>query len=1098
MHFCTIMRQDALRPVVKLLLLMKLTFIFFIAMMLQLSARESSAQTISLNGRKASLVEIFRAIRYQTGYDFFYSQGLIDQTKAVAIRVKDAPLEQVLDACLHGQNLSYTIKDKIIIIKAKTPEQIALDALAQIDVRGRVVDSLGHPLKGATVRIKGTARTVMTGSNGEFALRGVDEEAVLVVSFVGYVTQDIRAARDIGDIVLIAIPNVLDEVIVNKGYYTISQRLNTGSVAQVTGESIAKQPVSNPLQALQGRVSGLVINHTNGIVPGGEMNVKIRGTSSIASGTSPLYIVDGVPYPSGSLSPQGRSDQLSFTLTSPFNSINPQDIESIEVLKDADATSLYGSRGANGVILITTKRGKAGRTSVDANFYGGFGRVTRRLDVLGLEESLEIRREAFANDGITPTVSNAPDLMVWDNTSSTDFQKMLMGETAPLYDANVSLRGGNDQTQFLISGGYRKQDVVSPGDDLGLNRANARLSLDHNLLKNRLKLNANVLFTDEKNVFLPDNFIHQLFFPPNYPLYDDQGKPFFLDNTGTYANAPVGTLMERSKNYSQNLTGNVTANLEILDGLSFRNSLGYTQIQTRQNNLFPSASQNPSGETANGSATFGNGGIETFIVEPQFNYQRKFSKGNLMALVGGTYQQSNSINHAITGTNFISDDLIEDIRSAATIAVSTNLTTEYKYASVFSRVGYTWDEKYIINLNYRRDASSRFGPGRRIGNFGAASVGWIFSEEEVMKDRFSFVSFGKLRASYGTSGNDQIADYGYLSNYGTSTPFLSATLRPLRIANPEYSWETNKKLELGLELNFFNDRVRLISNYFRNLSGNQLVNMPLPGQVGFTSYTANLPAEVENKGWEFDLSSDVIIARDFKWTASLNLTAPSNKLLSFPGIENTTYANTYIVGRPLDLIALLKFQGVDPATGLPQIEDYNQDGVISDMINGGDRQYVGKTYADYYGGLSNELRYKNFNLSFLIQFSSGNKNTNPQFYSGARIAGELGNTLGFTRNRWKVPGDLTDVPIASSTVNTQIEQNFISSTGNRLSDASYIRLTNLYLGYDITSGKIRGWSVYITGQNIFTITSYQGLDPETGPMFMPPLQVLTCGVKFTL
>ncbi|RZL06967.1 MAG: SusC/RagA family TonB-linked outer membrane protein, partial [Pedobacter sp.] len=483
----------------KLLLIMRLTTVILLASLLQVSA-STFGQRITINQKNVALESVLKEIRKQSGYGYYYGNDVIPEKQKINIAVTNASLEEALSTALQGLELRFEIEDKVIVIKKKEPSFLdsLVDRFQAIDVRGKVVDSeTGEGLPGATVKVKGLNKSVSTGKDGDFFLDNVNEDAVLEISYIGYVAKMVKVSNDVGTIWLEMAMSDLQEVTINKGYYTETKGLSTSSVGQISSEEIERQPVSNPLIAIQGRMPGVFIQQTSGI-PGTKINIQIRGRNSIANGNEPFFIVDGVPFTSDKLSSENVSNIFGVSGVSPLNSLNPGDIENIEVLKDADATAIYGSRGANGVVLITTKRGKAGKTSLDVNYYRSYSEVTKYLNLLSTPQYLEMRREGFANDGIIPDITSAPDLFKWDTTRYTNWQKELIGGTAKTNSVQSSLSGGNEDTKFLFNSGYYQESSVFPGPFM-YQKFSSLFSVNHNSRDNKLATHFSVNYVFDKN-----------------------------------------------------------------------------------------------------------------------------------------------------------------------------------------------------------------------------------------------------------------------------------------------------------------------------------------------------------------------------------------------------------------------------------------------------------------------------------------------------------------------------------------------------------------------------------------------------------------------
>ena len=771
------------------------------------------------------------------------------------------------------------------------------------------------------------------------------------------------------------------------------------------------------------------------------------------------------------------------------------DIDNIEVLKDADATSIYGSRGANGVILITTKKGKAGKTKIDLNFYSGIGEVTRTMQFMNTQQYLAMRREAYKNDNAVPQPADGPDLLLWDTTKYTNWQKMLIGGTSHSTNAQATLSGGNEQTQFLIGTNYQHETTVFPGD-LGDSRADVHLNLNHSSMDKSLSFAVTASYSNDVNNQIQADLFSFTNLPPDAPSpYDASGKLQWSQNGGSFSN-PLAYLLQTYVATTDNFIGNTNISYKILPGLLFKVDGGYTYTQLNQVATAPVASQNPLYNPTS-YAQFGNNNIKSWIIEPQLTYTRQLGKGTLESLVGVSQQQQVTNGTSTYATNYSNDALIASVSGAGTTTSSSDYS-EYRYQAIFARLHYNWDGKYIINLTGRRDGSSRFGPGKQYANFGAAGAAWIFSEERFVKDALPFLSFGKLRSSYGITGNDQIGDYKYLDTWRATTYAYQGTtgLQSFRLYNPDYAWEINKKEEGGIDLGFINDRVLLSVDYFNSRSSNQLVNYTLPTQTGFSGILENLPALVQNAGWEFSLNTVNLDNHAFKWTSSFNLTAAKNKLLDFPGLSNSTYANTYVVGQPLNIVKLFHYTGVDPATGIYQ---------YSGTSNPTDKNIIEDLTPKFYGGLSNTFSYKRFELSFLFQFVKQNGYTfYRQNFNGGTFPGAENNEPVSVLNRWQVPGDVKPIGIYTTGLNAQqftAITNFAQSDAV-VGDASFIRLKNVSFSYKLKERTIKflkasNAEVYLRGQNLLTITNYFGADPENKNSALPPIKLIVAGIRVT-
>lgn len=1094
---------------------MKFTAIILLSACLTASANGYSQ--ITLSEKNAPLQKVFKEIQKQSGYDFFYTYELLQQAGAVTVRVNNVSLEKALEESLKGKDLTYEIVNKTVVIKEKIKEPIKEELPPPpITVRGRVVNENGEPVV-ASVLVKGTNNGTTTNADGYFELKNVDENATLVITGVSLeqtVEIKVNGRADVGSIATKTKVATGEEITINAGYYTVKDKERTGNISRVDAKTIEKQPVLNPLQALQGRMAGVYIQQRSGM-PGGGFTVEIRGRNSLRTGTGntpingnlPLYVIDGVPFTSTSLlSAINSSSNLHGG--NPLSTINPSDIESIEVLKDADATAIYGSRGANGVVLITTKKGKAGKTKVDINVFQGAGKVGHTMNLLNTQQYQEMRREALENDGYTSLLSDPtydiywPDLKIWDTTRYTDWQKVLIGGTAEVTNAQATVSGGNANTQFLFGGSYYKEGTVFPGDK-GFKRGGGHFSLSHNSDNGRFQSNLSVTYTESTNDLPTADLTRQaITLAPNAPtLYDSFGQLNWENNT--WSN-PLASLLRDHKSTIGNLISSSVLSYELMPGLSVKTSFGYTKMQVNEATKLPLSSFSPTdlvGRT--GRATVANSYSNTWIIEPQLNYKNEIGKGNLDILIGTTFQEEMREGQTIEGTGYTSDGLLGNILAAVSTKVIAANYSQYRYNAVFGRINYNWQKKYFINFTARRDGSSRFGPNKQFGNFGAIGMGWIFSNESFVQKNLGFLSFGKIRTSYGTTGSDAIGDYQYLNTYTPTTyPYNASTgLMLTRLNNPDYSWETNKKLEAALEIGVLKDRINLGISWYRNRSTNQLVGLPLPLLTGQSSVQFNFPATVENRGWEFELNSENIKAKYFQWSTSFNLAFPKNELIEFPDIDKfPAFLGRYEVGKSLFINKAYQYTGVNPQTGIYTFKDLNGDGALSSL------DYVGLTEVTqkFYGGINNSIKYKGLQLDVFFQFV---KQTGFNYLRTFNIPGEMTNLPVVVMDRWQNPGDISAIQqftFIDPTGNVITAWSNLLSSDKVVSDASFIRLKNVSLSWQLPEKwtrkvKLQNSRIYIQGQNLLTITDYIGFDPENqNAAFLPPLKMISAGIQITL
>jgi len=1116
---------------------MKLTAIILLVACLSVSARGFSQ--ITLAEKNAPLEKIFKELQKQSGYDFLFSYTLVKNAGSVTVSLKNVSIQQAVEEVLKGKDLGYEILGKTVVIKPKSgsPNEPTITepvVIAQIDISGKVTDNDGNPLEGATVSVKGTKNITKTDAIGMFILKGVNEDAVLEISYAEHETATLKIGGRTSIVVSLKRAEItMGEVTINKGYYSEKQKVSIGNAVHIGKDVIEKQPVQNVLLALQGRVPGLEITQVTGI-NGGAVNVRIQGINSVGSlpnslvktSTDPLIIVDGVPFPTQLIGSFWMEDLVAGG--SPLNYINPNEIESIDVLKDADATSIYGSRAANGAILITTKKGKAGRTKFNVNVQQGWSKVAHPADLLDTRQYLDMRYEAYKNGGVNiatlpPNATNY-DIKLWDTTRYTDWQKELIGGTSRYTNINAGISGGTSAVQYVIGATYNRRSTVFPGD-FDDQAGGLHFNVSSSSVNQRFKVQLTGTYSYDQN-HLPTKDLTQvaILMAPDAPaLYNADGTLNWAPNaagSSSWVNPLAYTENSEFNNTTKTLFSNISASYTILPGLEIRGNFGYTNLLSSLFNPTRLEFYRPEQRTSQvRGASFGNREMSTWITEPQLGYIRKIGKGIIDALIGTTIQQSTQTYLSLNGRGQPNDLLLKSLTAATTITVNNSQSSTFKFNGLFGRLNYNLNGKYLVNLTARRDGSNKFGEGNKFHNFGSVGVGWIFSQEKLFQNNLSFLSFGKLRASYGTTGNDQIPDFSYLSIYYVNNPGIlyqnGIGLQVSGHSNPFLQWEETRKWQGGLDLGFFSNRINISATYARNQSSNQLTSYDLPDLTGFPSISKNLPATVQNTSWEFILNTVNLKEKNFSWSSSFNLTIPRNELVSFPGIEQTPYASGdrgLIIGQPLGAIKVYKYAGVDQATGNYMV--YDKNGVPVRFPNSiTDKTVLVSTLPSSYGGLVNSFSYKGFHLDFLFQFivqkgkddlyySNGiNPNAGPGFFATGTTV--IANQPITVLNQWQKPGDQAPIGKYVTSPNNPIwpEQ---SDVGYTNASGSFIRLKNLSLSWElpkdwIQKAHLQNAQIYFSGQNLATFTKYKGLDPETrGNSRIPPLQTLTAGVRFDL
>lgn len=1097
----------------QILLVMKLTMLLITIAVMSVNANVT-AQNVSISGKELKLEQVFAAIKQQTSYVVFTSRRDLAGMKPVSLHAVDMPIRELLDLVLDGTSLEYTITDKTIILSRKpdpVPQLYINPAERPIVIQVRGSD--GKLLAGASIYNKKTKRSGMTGADGTLQFNANSGD-VLEISFVGYEKQSITVKENETtlNILLVTEENKLNEIVVNKGYYTEKKRLSTGNISRITSAEIANQPVMSPLLALQGRMPGVDITPRIG-VPGTAPKIRIRGFNGIrgesfdGSGT-PLIVIDGVMMDARPL--RNTADNGAGAGYDPLGALNTENIAAVEVLKDADATAIYGSRGANGVILITTKKGQPGKVTADINVYQGAGKIVERIDMLETPEYLEMRRESFANAGMTPDEYNAPELTLWDQNKNTNWQNEFLNRAAGITDVQMNASGGNQQLNFRAGVGYHREGTIMPGD-WHVQRLNGQLAMSYQSPNSRLKIDASMNFGSTRNKQFESFYFYGsvLFLAPNAPdmLNPDGSINWGPNGNGSYAYNAYGpkniyAMMKNTNDTKlKSLILGTTASYKISNNLYFRTTLSYADSDNEEYKKLPLSAWDPVYVVyaPGGQAQLTTNKRYSWTIEPQLTYGRSIGRHRFDALVGMTFQNEYMEETSILATGYKSDVLLNSIRSAPSYSVSFDNSALYRYAALTGRIGYNYDEKYILNLTGRRDGSSRFGDNNKFGNFGAIGAAWVISGENFFRNNVRALSLAKLRASYGITGSDRIGDYMFYNTYSTTYfPYNGGVnLAPTALFNPDYKWEKTQKIEGALELGFLDDRIVVDVAYYRNRTSNQLIDYSLPETSGFTSILLNMPATIENRGWEFTFNTQNIVKKDFRWTSSFNFTKNMNVLLRFDELARSPYASYLIVGESVFLMKMYRSLGVDPQTGLYRVEDADKNGVIDndDMI------VIRPTERGLFGGLNNTFAFSDLDISFLIQGGQQYVGTAASSiynigYGASNIPVEL------WEGRWKQPGDHAKYTKPNMAYDPSISD--YANSDAKMENIRFARLKTLSIGYNFPAPVIQriGLSslrVFLQGQNLLTVSNSSSPDPEVaGSYVIPPLRMLTIGanVKF--
>lgn len=1155
-------RREGAGTFTKTLLVVKLTILLLTAAFLNVHAN-SKAQSVTLSGKDLTLKQVFAAIEKQTDYLAFYNQQMLLNTKTVSLTVYDMPLTDLLKIVLKDQPLDFTIQGKTIILSRKkaddnpdkpltiSPPKIELFAPP---VTGRILGPDGAPLSGVTVSIKGTAKGTSTIANGAFSLE-VKEGDMLEISSIGYTTVTLHYTG--GDFKMIAPAaqkkaqkenasgkllvasatsftvqmmrsnSPLDEVEIT-AYGSTSKRLSTGSISTVKAEDIEKQPVLTVLEALVGRVPGAVVTQLSGN-SAAPMNVTIRGRNSINARAiaDPLYVIDGIPqttldvrssliglpYSPGAV-------QAGMTNTSgenPLLRLNLRDVERIDVLKDADATAIYGSRGANGVILITLKKSKAGAARLTINVDQATKMLARYPRLLGTQEYLEVRREAFRNEGTIPDPNNAPDLTIWDPLKYTDWQRLFVGTgSATTVDASVS--GGNAQSSYRISGNYNTtKEIMNNGG--GNHVGSFRTSFGHTSTNQKFVVDFSNALSMSRVDAVAVGMKGSL--APNAPdIYTPEGTFNFVpyrDASGS--RFPFSELRLNSESKTFSLATSINLRYEITRGLTLSATGGFQYDQNENVRFSPASAYDPL-NNAGSSAVFGKSINKNWNIRPQVKYTTRISRGTLLVQLLTNMQSTNTRGETVIAGGFPNEAMMKSYTNVRNIDLNIQQGyKEYKYIGTSAIINYTWDKKYVINLNGTRDGSSRFAPGKQFGNFGSVGLAWIASEEEWLKKSLpSWFNFLKLYGSYGTTGNDGIGDYEYLSRWSKTLAATGSASNVLysyngvnafhvtRPLNQVFQWETNRKSNLSVNMGFLNNKLSLDLTIYRHVSSDQLTTMATPKFTGFATALTNFDAVVENKGIEASVVAQLINTKDWNLQFNFNIGTNKNTLLEFPNLESSSYRDQLRIGVSTTSRMALRYTGIDPMTGSYTFEDYNKDGRITTTSGNfpnssiDDRYIVVEFNPKYSGGFGFMVNYKSVSIS--SQFYFINKLRQDPYLSA--VPGSMNNIElpdEIKNNHWKQPGDQAKYPRYV----TQLSHlGPIMDADAYYVNGAYLRMTNLAIQWHLPESwtkkvKMKNASLSIKTQNLFTLSRYGGLDPEvTSQINMSPIpRTINTNLSFT-
>lgn len=954
----------------------------------------------------------------------------------------------------------------------------------QRDIAGRVTDTRGEGLPGVSVIIKGTTSGVATDGDGHFSLK-VAPGNILVFSFLGFTSQEMTIDNQKTlKIVLQEASEKLDEVVV-VGYGVQKKSEITGSIAKVSGKEIAERIAPSFESALTGQAAGVYVTTSSGMAGSGAQ-IRIRGIASIGAGGDPLYVIDGIPISNDIFGLGVNNGRTGGMNVNPLSSINPSDIESVEILKDAAATGIYGSRGANGVILITTKRAKKGKFGVDFSTQLSISNPAKKVEMLGTEEYLALRQEAWENDG---NVGPAPLLngISWEqarNTNTNWWDEIT--RTGFKQNYTLALKWGNDKLNVYMGGSYSKDESYLVNNDF--QRASGRLNLDYkpnNMFT--IKLSSSISGSKNNVIDAPwdgglGSAMSQAL--PIYPIKNEDGSWYTLaGRTGNPIWVAENKMMRSNETRTIN---NLSVTINPLKGLTLDLS-GAVDYEDFRFNKYENKDLTQGLSNANQDIRW----ILNYNYRVLGSYTFDLNeRQDLTIMVGHEYQRSKT-----SGKNLWASDVVKPLdkynqKERDEFNYNRTKTEEWAFISYFGRLNYMFMKRYIAQASLRVDGSSRFGRNNRYGYFPTFAVGWIVTEENFLKDN-DLLSFLKLKASYGITGNSQIGNYAWRGSYtidqtdgskynGQNTLYMS------EYENPDLKWETTKSYDLGFEARFLKDRISAEFAYFMKKSSDVLVNAEIQKTTGFGALWQNI-AKIENQGVEFSFTSHNFTG-GFKWTTEFNIASLDNKVTSLGGYQNEIGGGTndtrIIVGYPVGVNTMVRFVGVDPADGCPiylnkegeKTKNYKFEG------EGGYKVPAGKPIPDFTGGFTNRFSYKGFDLNVLFTFAKGFDIYDSSAKRQMGVMSEW-NYRTDIRDRWRKPGDVAKYPRMTMKPETYGSDNIYINSTQWLFDGSYLRMKDVTLGYSFPQKMLKkiclsSLRLSLTATNLVTFTKYPGADPE--------------------
>jgi TonB-linked SusC/RagA family outer membrane protein len=1082
--------------------------------MCSLTAFQASDLFISYTSNSISIKDFFSVVRKQTNLVAFYNDGLLDDNQRIKVEFNKTRLPQVLNSVLKGKDVSWTVENNYILLKKSARSNPAPSSplkLGNERVQGQVTDENNRPMQGVRINIKESKQTTSTDANGNYSLTTTSKGQTLVFSYIGYFSKEVLITQSTMNISLTPQPVNLTEVAITVGYGTQKKQDLTGAVGQVNIQDMTKAPVKSFDDALAGRLAGVQVVGNDG-QPGSLNNIVIRGGNSITQDNSPLFVVDGFPLENAD-----------------YNTISPSDIESIDVLKDASATAIYGARGANGVIIITTKKGKEGNPLISFNAYYGVQKITKLQNLMDPYQFVKYQTELNPEDAAKAYFIDGKTLESYRDIQGINFQDYVY-QTGSAQNYDISLRGGTKSTKYFISGNILRQDGVFIRSNFGRNQS--RISLDQAVNKN-LKVGLNVNYSNSKTFgvivgdVLNTTTLSPLFsvwaYRPvtgnNLDLIDDFTDGGF--NGGTYGDFRVNPLINAENDFHNNINNNLIANgfaeYMLHKDLTLRVSGGITTTQLRNETFNNSRTTSGAHLGSNGSVyTTANA---TWLNENIFTYKKRFAQKHNVTVLGGFTMQGNNFERSgFSATALLKESLgIAGLDNSQSI-IPLSASSEWGLISFLGRGNYSYDSKYLLTASIRADASSRFTKAHRWGYFPSGSVAWRMSSEPFFKS-LKFISDAKLRVSYGSTGNNRVSDFPYLSqlvinnsyySFNNTTPSPGASLT--EFGNPDLKWETTYQTNIGYDLSLFDSRIGITADVYRKKTKELLLYADVPYTTGLSQVYKNI-GTMQNEGLEFTMNTTNIKNDKFTWNSSFNISFNRNKVLALAENQQTlsksvlfrsdyNNLNPYIalIGAPVAQFYGLVWEGVYQKSDFDLLPngvyllrtDVTTNGTSRATIKPGDIRYkdingdlvvdakdysvIGRALPIHTGGFTNNFSYKGIDLNVFFQWSYGNDilNANRLIFEGTNTP--YTNQFASFSDRWSDTNPSNTVFRAGGGGPTAYSSRVIE-------DGSFLRLKTVSMGYNLTDkllqkGRIKSGRIYLSAQNLKTWTKYSGSDPE--------------------